>query len=160
MSRSTPSGPWNVGKKLRTYVSTLTTPGAATQIGTVVAAQKASRTYTASTTLAEDFALVLPANSKLLRISTVNTTTTNTVVVRAGITLNGAELLANTTLPINTALVRTTVAGGVALTSGPADDVTVYVRFTSTAALAGTADVIFEYMQFADATQVIAAPQV
>ena len=155
MSRSTPTGPWNVGRRIRKHLSNLTTPAGVAPIGTVKMVQTSTVAYTTVTTANVINALVMPRHSKILGITVQSTVPGTNVQVAAGLTLGGSEVMAGVTPVVNTSVARTITPAGVVALSNPAVDTPLYISVAAVAAASGSVTVAVEYIMFADATQTI-----
>jgi hypothetical protein len=190
MSRSTFSGPVNAGKKTITLVQDVTTANFAQQIPQVGTASLVQRVgWNAALTTASPpgqgnlaagtytTAIILPKNSKVLRVITQCTTTiagASTINVSLGSTAGGVDYVAAvavaTTGTGSVPTARTLTSAFADAAQNPAgvvgppaiDGLKVYVNLVVSAATwtAGQVDVLIEYAQFAGHSQTVVAPKV
>jgi hypothetical protein len=157
MARSTPSGPWNAGVKTQLLDANNVYRA---QIGTTVLCQSHSVAVAAGAT--EKFTFVLPKNAKLLaiRYATTADTAGTSLTFTAGATDGGVGYVASVAITaVKVPTAATLVAAGYAALRAPTTDMPVYITLVSVGHI-GVVDVQMEYLQFADATQVVAASQV
>jgi hypothetical protein len=172
MSRSTFSGPVNAGKKTLANLTAVAISNSTKwvpQVGTALLTQQVSHnaaTTTVAASASVDYAFVIPKFAKLLRISTATgilTAAGGTITLSVGSTLGGAEYVAGVTVALTGGVVaRTLLPAAMTDLQKPTSDKVVYVRLAvaTTDWTAGQIDVVAEYIQYADATQVIVAPKV
>jgi hypothetical protein len=157
MSRSTFSGPVNSGKKTTVLDSNTVYR---TQVGTAILAQTYTVTIAAGET--KKTAFVLPKNAKLRAINRATTATTGgtSLTLTVGSTDGGVDYVASADVKaVTVPAAATLVAAGYAALTAPTSDKLVYVSLVSVGHV-GVVDVVMEYYQFADSTQVIVAPKV